>query len=163
MARPLHRARRQRLTAISSASEIASSTTETAEAPATLPDSIWLRMKTEETSVSKGMLPEIRISEPYSPSARAKASSDAGEDAGQQVGEDDSPEDGEAAGAERGRRLLHLLVHLHQQRLHRADDEGQGDEAERDDDRDPGEGDVEAERAVGPVKGEQGQAGDDRR
>ena len=36
---------------------------------------------------------------------------------------------GEAAGAERGGRLLHLAVHLDQQRLHRADDEGQGDEA----------------------------------
>ena len=66
--------RAKRLTSISISTESASSTTETAEAPGTLPDSIWLRMKTEETSVSKGMFPEIRISEPYSPSARAKAS-----------------------------------------------------------------------------------------
>ena len=87
----------------------------------------------------------------------------AGEDAGQQVGEDDPPEDGEAAGPERGRRLLHLLVQLHQQRLHGAGDEGQGDEAEGDDDRDPGEGDVEPDRAFRPVEGEQGEAGDDRR
>ena len=31
-------------------------------------------------------------------------------------------------GAERGGGLLHLAVHLDQQRLHRADDEGEGDE-----------------------------------
>jgi hypothetical protein len=36
-------------TRISSSREIASRTTETAEAPETFPDSIWLRMKTEET------------------------------------------------------------------------------------------------------------------
>ena len=54
---------------------------------------------------------------------------DAGGEAGKEVGEDDAAEDREAAGAERGGRLLHLAVHLDQQRLHRADDEGQGDEA----------------------------------
>ena len=40
-----------RLTTNSSSSETRSSTTETAAAPGMLPDSIWLRMKTEETSV----------------------------------------------------------------------------------------------------------------
>ena len=73
---------------------------------------------------------------------------DPGAESGQQVGEDDAAEDREAAGAERGRRLLHLPVHLDQQRLHRADDEGQGDEAEGDDDRGLGRSDVDAERAV---------------
>ena len=88
---------------------------------------------------------------------------DAGGEAGEEVGEDDAAEDREAAGAERGRRLLHLAVHLDQQRLHRADDEGQGDEEQGDDDRGAGEGDVDAERAVVAVEGEQGEAGDDRR
>ena len=60
---------------------------------------------------------------------------DAGGEAGEEVGEDDAAEDRRAAGAERGGRLLHVAVHLDQQRLHRADDEGEGDEAERDDDR----------------------------
>jgi hypothetical protein len=57
-----------------SRSEAPRSTTDTAAAPVSFPDSIWLRMKTDETSVLNGMLPEIRISEPNSPRARAKAS-----------------------------------------------------------------------------------------
>ena len=63
---------------------------------------------------------------------------DAGGEAGEEVGEDDAAEDREVARAERGRRGLHLAVHLEQQRLHGADDEGQGDEHQRDDDRGAG-------------------------
>ena len=70
---------------------------------------------------------------------------------------------GEAAGAERGGGLLHLAVHLDQQRLHRADDEGKGDEEQGDDDGGAGEGDVDPERAVVAVERQQGEAGDDRR
>ena len=38
-----------------------------------MPASTCLKMKTEATSVSNGMFPEIRISEPNSPIARANA------------------------------------------------------------------------------------------
>ena len=48
------------------------------------------------------------------------------------------------AGAERGRRLLDLRLELEQHRLHRAHDERQRDEQERQEDRDPGVGPVDA-------------------
>ena len=96
-----------------------------------------------------GRPPAKSRTEPYSPSARANAGRPGGE-AGQQVGEDDAAEDREAAGAQRGSGLLHLPVHLDQQRLHGADDEGKGDEEEGDDNRGPSQSDVDAERAVSP-------------
>ena len=55
----------------------------------------------------------------------------AGEDGGQQAREDDAAEGRERRGAEGGRRLLGLAVELDQHRLHRAHDERQGHEEER--------------------------------
>ena len=90
-------------------------------------------MKTEETSVLKAVAGDQHQRAELAQRA-GEGEGDAGDDAGQQVGEDDAAEDREAAGAERGRRRLHLAVHLDQQRLHGADDEGQGDEEQGHDD-----------------------------
>ena len=49
-------------------------------------------------------------------------------------------------GAERGGGLLVLDLEVLQHRLHRAHDEGQADEGERDDDAERREGDLDAER-----------------
>ena len=108
-----------------------------------LPLSICPKMKTDETSVSKGMLPEIRTSEPNSPIARAKASARAGEDRRGEVRQHDAAEDRQRPGAERRRGLLHLGVELEQHRLHRADHERQGHEQQRHHDADARERDAE--------------------
>ena len=121
---------------------IASSTTETAAAVVVRPLSIWLKMKTDETSVLNGMLPEIRISEPNSPIARAKASATPARMAGRRFGRMILRKIVSGPGAERGGRLLHVLVELDQHRLHRADDERQGHEEQRHDDADPRERDA---------------------
>ena len=52
--------------------------------------------------------------------------------------------------AERRRGLLHLAVELHEHRLHRAHDERQRHEEQREHDRRPGVGHVDADRALGP-------------
>ena len=119
-------------------------------------------MKTEETIVSRQAAGEEQDRAELAQRA-GEGEGDAGGEAGEEVGEDDPAEDREVAGAERGRRGLHLAVHLQQQRLHGADDEGQGDEHQRDDDRGAGGGEVDADRAVVAVEREQGEAGDDRR
>ena len=93
-----------------------------------LPDSICWRMKTEETIGLRQAAGEEQDRAELA-ERPGEGERDAGGEAGEEVGEDDAAEDREAAGAERGRRRLHLAVHLDQQRLHRADDEGQGDEA----------------------------------
>ena len=66
-------------------------------------------------------------------------------------------------GAERERRLLHLAVELDQHRLHRADDERQRDEQQRQQHGELRERDVDADRAGRAVEREQREAGDDRR
>ena len=113
-------------TAASSKSEATSRTTETAEAPISLPDSIWLRMKTEETVVS-GNPPAKRRTSQLAQRA-GESEGDAGGEARKENGKDDAAEDREVAGPERGGGGLHLTVHLQQQRLHGADDEGKGDD-----------------------------------
>ena len=111
-----------------------------------------------------GMLPEIRTSEPNSPIERAKASAIPERIAGRQVREDDPPEGRQRAGAERRGGLLHVLIELEQDRLHRPDHERQGHEQERHDDADAGERDPrEAEDAVVAVERQQRDPGDDRR
>src|SRR3954447_24691183 len=50
-----------------------------------------------------------------------EAEGGAGQDRRHEVRQDDAPEDGRRARAERHRRLLHLAVELHEDRLHRAD------------------------------------------
>ena len=80
-----------------------------------------------------GMLPAMKITEPYSPSARAKASAKPVSSAGSSVGRITAVKRLPAAGAERGGGLLELAVELLEHRLHRAHDEGQADEDQRHD------------------------------
>ena len=75
---------------------------------------------------------EMKTSEPYSPSARAKASADAGGDRGQDLRQHDAAEDDHRRGAERGRGLLGVAVEVEQHRLDRAHRERQRDEQQRD-------------------------------
>ena len=115
-----------------------------------------------------GMLPAMKITEPYSPTARAKASAKPVSSAGQQRRQDDPRRMVcSAAGAERRRGFLDSRSSSSQHRLHRAHDEGQADEDQRDDDAERRVGDLDAERragaadpAVGGVERGQRDAGD---
>ena len=110
-----------------------------------------------------GRLPLRRTSEPYSLIARAKdraapaaaAGAIAGRITRRKVVKRLAPRDGSS--------LLDVEVELLEHRLHRADDEREGDEGERQEHRPAGAGDVDPDRALRPVEREQHQAGDDRR
>ena len=82
-------------------------------------------------SVLNGRLPEMKTTDPYSPSARAKASVKPVTSAGSTPGSDDAEEGLAAARAEAGRRLLDLELEILQHRLHRPHDERQADERQR--------------------------------
>ena len=86
--------------ALSTSSAESSSTTDTAAAAATLSFSSRLKIYTEPTSVLNGRLPEIRTTEPNSPTARANDSAVPGEDRRRERGQHDPPEHGERSGAE---------------------------------------------------------------
>ncbi len=73
----------------------------------------------------------MKMTEPYSPTPRAKASAKPVRMAARQQNAGDGLE---TVRAERCRHLLHLPVDLLHHRLHGADDEGQTDEDQRDDD-----------------------------
>ena len=93
-----------------------------------------------------GMLPAMKITEPYSPIARAKASAKPVNSAGRTIGNTTRRKLVPARCAERGRGLLEFARQLFQYRLHRAHDEWQPDEGERDHDAERREGDLDAER-----------------
>jgi hypothetical protein len=91
-----------------------------------------------------GMLPAMKMTEPYSPTARAKASAKPVRMAG--AGPAGSPQDrlqrlapSVAAASSTSRSIL-------QHRLHGAHHEGQADEDQRDDDAERRVGDLDAER-----------------
>ena len=137
-------------------SEIASRTTETAAAETGLSLWIWLKMKTDATSVLKAMFPEIRTSEPNSPIERAKASATPARIAGRRLGRMTRRKTVSGLRPQRGGGLLHLGVELEQHRLHRPDHERQGDEQERQHHADAGERHAgEAEDPVVAVEGDQ--------
>ncbi len=92
------------------------------------------------------MLPAMKITEPYSPTARAKASTKPVSTAGQSAGSSTRQKVMPARGAEAGGRLLDLLVDLLDDRLHGAHHEGQADEDQRDDDAERREGHLDAQR-----------------
>ena len=138
-------------------------TTETAAAASGSSPSIALKMLTEATSVSNGMFPEMRTTEPNSPTAFPNESADPGEDRGHEVGEDDPAEGRERARPQGRGGLLHLAVELEEDGLDRPHDERERHEEQRQRDRGPRVGDVHADRALRPVDGEQRQPGDDRR
>ena len=98
-------------------------------------------------SVFIGMLPEMKTTEPYSPSARAKARAKPVSNAGQRAPAGSRGEGLPAARAEARRGLLDLGVEALEHRLHRAHDERQADEGERDDDAERRERDLDAEAA----------------
>ena len=75
-----------------------------------------------------GMLPAMKITEPYSPTARANASAKPVSSAGSKRRQHDAAERLPARGAEAGGGLLDLGVEILQHRLHGAHDERQADE-----------------------------------
>ena len=93
-------------------------------------------------------------SEPNSPTAFANASATPDRIPGRMFGKTTRRNVVELGGAERAGRLLHLRVELLQHGLHRADDERQRDEQQREHDRRPRVGDVDADRRARPVEGE---------
>ena len=123
--------------------------------------SMLLRMRTEVTSVLNGRLPDSSTSEPYSLTARANDSAAPAAMAGMRLGRTIRRKVVNRLAPERRRRLLDVAVELGEHRLHGAHDERQGDEQEGDEHRRRRVGDVDAERAVGPVERQQHQAGDD--
>ncbi len=92
------------------------------------------------------MLPAMKITEPYSPTPRAKASAKPVSSAGIRPGRITCEHRLQPAGAERRRGLLDLAVDLLQHRLHGAHHERQADEDQRDDDAERRVGDLDAER-----------------
>ena len=80
-------------------------------------------------------MPESSTSEPYSLIARANESAAPEVIAGARLGRMIIRKTVNRLAPERGRGLLHLGLELDQHRLHRADDERQRDEQEREDDR----------------------------
>ncbi len=90
----------------------------------------------------------MKITEPYSPTPRAKASAKPVSSAGASARQDDAPKRLERVGAERGRGFLEFAAPtpaMH--RLHRAHDERQADEDQRDQDAERRVGDFRAERS----------------
>ena len=88
----------------------------------------------------------MKMTEPYSPTARAKASAKPVRMAGASAGRMTREHGLAAAGAERRGGFLDLRVDLLHHRLHGAHDEGQADEDQRDDDAERRVGDLDAER-----------------
>ena len=91
------------------------------------------------------MLPAMKMTEPYSPMARARASAKPVRSAGTSAGRVTRSTTCKAGCAERCGGFLFLAIDLLQNRLHGAHDEGQADEGERDDDADRRVADLEAE------------------
>ena len=69
-------------------------------------------MSSGAISVRIGMLPEMKTTEPYSPSARANASVKPVTSAGQRAREDHAPERLQRGRAEAGRGLLDLRIEV---------------------------------------------------
>ena len=87
-----------------------------------------------------------------------EAQAGAGEDRGQQRRQDDPSQDRERHAPSDAAASSMSAVELEQHGLHGADDERQRDEQQREQDRELRVGEVEAERALGPVQRQQRQA-----
>ena len=92
------------------------------------------------------MLPAMKMTEPYSPTPRAKASAKPGNRRRSYRRKDDAHERLPATGAQTRGRLFELAIEILQNRLHGAHDERQSDERQRDDDSQPRESNVNSER-----------------
>ena len=88
----------------------------------------------------------MKMTEPYSPTARAKASVKPVKQRGNDTRQHDAAHRHPAPGAERSGGFLQFLVEIFEHRLHRAHDERQADEDQRDKDAERREGDPDAER-----------------
>src|SRR5690606_2089499 len=94
----------------------------------------------------------MKMTEPYSPIARAKAIVKPVSNAGMTVGKmmrlktQKRTAPSVSAASAKCRPILQVALHLEQRRLHRAHDERQADERERDDDADPRVCDLDPER-----------------
>ena len=132
-------------------SEIASSTTDSEAAAC----GASLSMSAKMTMLAICTLPTISTQRADLADRAGERQRGARQDRRSQRRQHDPPEGDAVGGAERRRRLLDLLVELDQHRLHRAHDERERHEQQRDDHRAPREGEVDAERAVGPVQREQ--------
>ena len=94
-----------------------------------------------------GMLPAMKMTEPYSPSARANASAKPVSSAGSSSAGSTRRKRLPARRAERGRGFLELGVEILEHRLHGAHDERQADEDQRDDHAQRRERDLDARAA----------------
>ena len=103
-------------------------------------------MSSGAISVIIGMLPAMKITEPYSPSARAKASAKPVSSAGSTRREDHAAEGLPAGRAERGGGFLELGLEVLEHRLHGAHHERQADEGQRHQHAERRERDLDAER-----------------
>ena len=103
-------------------------------------------MRSGVISVFIGRLPEMKITEPYSPDRAREGEREAGEERRQHGRQDDAPEHVEAPGAQGLGGLLEVALHLQQRRLHGAHREGHADQGEGEGHADPGVGHLDAER-----------------
>ncbi len=85
-----------------------------------------MTMRSGAISEMPGRLPAMKITEPYSPTARAKAIAVPVSSAGVSAGQDDAADRLEARGAERGGGFLGVAAEFGQDRLQGAHHEGQG-------------------------------------
>ena len=103
-------------------------------------------MSSEAISVFIGMLPEMKITEPYSPSAARKGGDESGDQRGLQSRENHAAERGKTAGAEQRGGFFHRRIQIFDSRLHGSDDKRQANEGERDHDAERRECRLDAER-----------------
>ena len=124
-------------------------------------------MSSGTISVFIGMLPEMKTTEPYSPTALRKGQREPGEQRRCHRGKDDSREGLPAPGAETGGGLFHVDIEIVEHRLHGADDERETDEDECHRYAEPGIRDFDPQRvevlpdpAVGCIQRRERDAGD---
>ncbi len=97
-------------------------------------------------SVFIGRLPEMKMTEPYSPERAREGESESREHRGQHRGDDHSAKHVPAAGTERLRGILQVSLDFEQRGLHGAHCKGHPDERHRQDDTEAGVGDVNADQ-----------------
>src|SRR3954447_19960884 len=105
-----------------------------------------MMIRTGAISDTYGVFPAMKITDPYSPTARAKASVKPVRTAGTRGGKSAVQHRARAGGPERGRSLLELTIDLGNERLHGANRERQADKDQRDKDAQRRKCDLQAER-----------------
>ncbi len=135
-------------------------TTAIAVASAYLNSSSRITISKGAISETFGRFPAMKITDPYSPTARAKASAKPVSKRREDRRQDHAGEGLPAARAERGRRFLELGIKVEQHRLHRAHHERQADEDQGHQNAERGERNLHAGEREQPAEpailGEQG-------